>query len=224
MLDAYEKLFELIDKDIFFEKSIANIIYIEELKIEQRWQQLKNDMINNVPMTIRSYGRNGVNSYLFQELYNILFQHKNIQIDRTNNEVPTRILKDLTPYCKNTKKVDGPKTKIMNYQISHLFGRTKNPLLFTAPWNIAYIPKYLDPFTGHESQGNTSQEFKQIFNQILFEKFKDYILDYNQFVYIHARKDQLDNAIFEVRKTIRTIDEKTFINFKKDVYLQWAKI
>ncbi len=113
----------------------------------------------------------------------------------------------------------------MNYQISHLFGRTKNPLLFTAPWNIAYIPKYLDPFTGHESQGTTSREFKQIFNRLLSEKFKEYIQDYNQFIAVYAHQEKLNDAIEQVRRNInKPLEEKTLINFKKDVYLQWSKI
>jgi|GEM_PF-4709543 len=33
MLDAYEKLFELIDKEIFFKSSINNIIYIQETSV-----------------------------------------------------------------------------------------------------------------------------------------------------------------------------------------------
>ncbi len=40
--------------------------------------------------------------------------------------------------------------------------KTKNPLLFGCGWNIAYIPKYIDPFTGHETQGCYSEEFKKI--------------------------------------------------------------
>jgi hypothetical protein len=27
--------------------------------------------------------------------------------------------------------------KIQNYQVTHIFGRTKNPFLFSAPWSIA---------------------------------------------------------------------------------------
>jgi len=73
MLDAYEKLFELIDKEIFFKSSINNIIYIQDTEIDRKWNNLKQDLLNNTPMTIRSYGRNGINSNLFQELYKILF-------------------------------------------------------------------------------------------------------------------------------------------------------
>lgn len=57
MLDAYEKLFELIDKEIFFKSSINNIIYIQDTEIDRRWNNLKQDLLNNTPMTIRSYGR-----------------------------------------------------------------------------------------------------------------------------------------------------------------------
>ncbi|WP_238403062.1 hypothetical protein, partial [Flavobacterium psychrophilum] len=67
-------------------------------------------------------------------------------------------------------------------QISHLFGRTKNPFLFNCAWNIAYVPKYLDPFTGHETQGEYSNEFKNMFTPIINEKFRQYIIEYNELI------------------------------------------
>ncbi|MEJ2898306.1 hypothetical protein [Acinetobacter sp. NS-4] len=224
MLDAYQKLFELIDKETFFKKSIENIIYIEDSKIESKWEMLKKDLLNNDPMTIRSYGRNGRNSKLFQELYRVLFNHHSIHIDKTNNQTPTKLLKDLTPYCKKTTRLNGPKLRIMNYQVSHLFGRTKNPLLFTSPWNIAYIPKYLDPFTGHESQGDSSTEFKKIFNELLVKKFEIYLQDYNSFIEEHILGNQkLEKAIQSVKLNL-DIDDKTFRAFENDARIQLSKI
>ena len=38
---------------------------------------------------------------------------------------------------------------------------TKNALTFNAPWNIVYMPKLFDPFTGHESKGDITKKFTE---------------------------------------------------------------
>ncbi len=224
MKDAYEKLFELVDRDLFFKNSIENIIYVENKLIASAWSKLKKDLLSNQPLIIRGYGRNSKNSELFLELYRVLFNHNCIHIDKTNNQAPTKILRNLTPYCKKAKNSNSTKTLIMNYQVSHLFGRTKNPLLFTSPWNIAYIPKYLDPFTGHESQGIHSTEFKNIFNQLIAKKFEPYIQDYHNFIDEHVFKDgKLDKAIKVVQLTSQ-YEDKVLQAFADDAKEQWTKI
>lgn len=46
-----------------------------------------------------------------------------------------------------------------------MFGRTKNIYAFTAPWNIVYMPKILDPFTGHEAKGEMVDEYRMLFQK-----------------------------------------------------------
>lgn len=155
--DAYTKLFEHIDKDLFFQSGIDDIVFMENETIEKQWTILKNAVFQNQSVAIRGYGRDAKGTDLYFKLYENMFGNTKIFKDSTNNAEPTKLLKNLTTYSKTRQ---AGKTLIMNYQISHLFGRTKNPLLFTCPWNVAYIPKYLDPFTGHETQGQYSEEFK----------------------------------------------------------------
>ena len=52
------------------------------------------------------------------------------------------------------------KKEIINYQVSHIFGKTKNIYAFTAPWNFIYLPKIMDPLTGHEAQGYLKERFQ----------------------------------------------------------------
>ena len=179
MRDAYDKLFEHIEKELFFKNSIEDIIYIENEKISVQWENLKQNVFENKQIYIRGYGRDAQKTLYFTTLYKHLFGNENVLKDATNNAQPTKLIKGNSNYCKVTEDGKNGKEKIRNYQISHLFGRTKNPLLFNCSWNIAYIPKYLDPFTGHETQGEHSSEFKDLILPLLKEKFSFYIKDYN---------------------------------------------
>lgn len=148
-----------------------------------------------------------------------MFSNTNIFKNSTNNAAPTKLLKDLTNYSKVEQ---AGKTLIMNYQISHLFGRTKNPLLFTCPWNIAYIPKYLDPFTGHETQGQYSKQFKEIISPIIKEKFKYYIEEYNTIIKTLIA-DKIDDTI-EIVKKSANMEDDTLRSFEADVRKELSEI
>ena len=112
------------------------------------------------------------------------------------------------------KKKNVEKDILTNYQISHLFGKTKNPLLFNCSWNIAYIPKYLDPFTGHETRGEHSHAFKAIFKNKVEERFMNYIVDYNDFIKKHVEPN-LQEALDNTRRKLR-ISKKEFATFEKN--------
>lgn len=43
--------------------------------------------------------------------------------------------------------------------------RTFLRLLLPAPWNIVYMPKMLDPFTGYEAQGELIDEYTDLFQR-----------------------------------------------------------
>jgi hypothetical protein len=217
--DAYTKLFEHIDKDLFFQSAIEDIVYIDDEQIQNNWEQLKNAVFKNKTVFIRGYGRGGKGTDLYFKLYNKMFGNKNVKKDSTNNAEPTKLLKKITQFSKT--KQEG-KTLILNYQISHLFGKTKNPLLFTCPWNIAYIPKYIDPFTGHETQGQYSEEFKQIILPKLKEKFKIYIDEYNLII-----RNEIINKIEESLNFVKAeakLSNDKFKRFETDVRNELSEI
>ena len=217
--EAYTKLFEHIDKETFFKSGIDDIVYIENQTIATQWEELKKAVFENQRVFIRGYGRDAKGTDLYLKLYENLFENTKLEKDSNNNAQPTKLLKNLTPFSKTKKK---GKTLIINYQISHLFGRTKNPLLFTCPWNIAYIPKYLDPFTGHETQGQYSEQFKQIFLPIIKEKFSNYIDDYNLVI-----RDKITHRIeesLEFVQKIANLSNDEFKRFEKDVRKELSEI
>ena len=217
--DAYTKLFNHIDKGLFFKTGIDDIVFMDNQVIEEQWNQLKTAVFENHTVYIRGYGRDAKGTDLYCKLYEKLFENMNVKKDSTNNAEPTKLLKNLTQYSKTNQ---AEKKLIINYQISHLFGKTKNPLLFTCPWNIAYIPKYLDPFTGHETQGQYSEEFKQIIVPFLKEKFNTYISEYNSIVQ-NKIADKIDESLKFV-KSQTDINSYDFKRFETDVRRELSEI
>ena len=138
MRDSYIRFFSegYISKEQFFEFGLKETIYAPYGKVELEWNRLKNRILNNESVFMRGFGRDANGTYLFQELYKRLNGNNNIKKDPTNNAEPTKIIRALTGYSKT---VNSKYELIRNYQISHIFGRTKNIYAFTAPWNIVYI-------------------------------------------------------------------------------------
>jgi len=172
ILDGYKQFFDYVNKESFFKFGLDNIITIDKELISNNWKKLL-DNINNKSkdLFIRSFGRNGRKNNIFEKLYNDVFGI-NINFDPTNNSKPSRLIQNLTGYKTN-------KT-IFNYQISHVFGNTKNVYCFTAPWNIVLIPKIIDPFTGHEAKGVYVDEFQKTFKKYIFEYSEKEIIEYNK--------------------------------------------
>lgn len=95
-----------------------------------------------------------------------------IEKDPTNNAVPHKLIQRITKLKRNRD--------IYNYQVSHIWGHTKNIFMFEAPWNICYTPKIMDPFTGHETQGIWPTEYQKIFIAKANELYRPFIDEYNQ--------------------------------------------
>ena len=91
---------------------------------------------------------------------------------------------------------------IKNYQVSHIFGRTKNIYLFTAPWNIAYLPKIVDPFSGHEAKGEMAKEFQKLLKLNTYNRFKNLIEDYNQIISTSNFQEKINEYIENISKEI----------------------
>lgn len=67
------------------------------------------------------------------------------------------------------------------YVCAHIFGRTKNPLLFTAKFNLCYIPEFFASWTD-ERKGQTSSyrdEFRKEFYCKVFKDYGEIISAYN---------------------------------------------
>ena len=187
--------------------------------------------------TIREYGRMGHGSDYFADLYektlNIV-----VKLDKTNNAAPTAILKNVTGYEKITngeikKKKENHilikytdeaenshqafKGFVSNYQVSHIWGHTKNPLLFTAPWNICYLPKIADPFSGHEANGDLVKIFQDKLKEEARTRFYEEIEEYNDDILNHEKIKNLKETLDSIKKSSQ--EEARFYEEAKAAWL-----
>ena len=223
MRDSYNRFFKnfRIGIDELIDFGIEDTIFPDEEEIREEWVSLINNVTNNKRVFIRGYGRDAKGTILFQEFYKITLKNNNIKKDSTNNNEPTRLLHKITGYIKT-----GESANINNYQVSHIFGKTKNPLMFTAPWNIVWNPKIFDPFTGHESKGDYTEKYHENFIKTAKNKYYPYIKDYNNLVDKYFNSITIDSALKKVEQfaTTQNIGENIINKFKKVVYDELSKI
>ena len=226
MRDSYKIFFEHFN--IEFESIIKfgveiDTIYPDPNKVKTEWKNLISSVINNKQVYIRGYGRDAHGTDLYKKLYTILLGNDKVKKDSTNNAKPTQLLQKITSYSKTIKKDNERSKKISNYQVTHVFGRSKNPFLFTAPWNIVWKSKVLDPFTGHEAKGEYSEEYKKVFLTKTKEMYSDFIKEYNDLASHYFSPEKIDNA-FEKMESNLTVDKKIFDKFKDDARNELKKI
>lgn len=223
VIDGYQLFFSEFLRDRkqeFFEFGLKNIISADVGKARDSWIDLKYRLNNDQPVFIRRYGRGGVNTPLYEAFYEHIFENSNIKPDPTNNSKPRQLLEQLTGYAKKDKKNLKP---IQNFQVSHVFGRTKNALAFTAPWNIVYLPKILDPFTGHEAKGDEVTEFTKLFQEKCINTFGDLIQDFNEIMNSDEVASKLASGI-EYVATTKNLTDKQKQQFKTSVDSEFEPI
>lgn len=187
-----------ISEEQIIEFGIKETLFIPNDKVNNVWQQLKQNIVEgDGQVFVRGYGRDAKGTDLYMKLYKELFGHNQFYKDATNNAEPTKVLRGLTGYSRQEKLTTKYK-QIRNYQVSHIFGKTKNPFSFTAPWNIVYVPKIMDPFTGHESKGKLTEEFQKQFLSYFYLYYQEYIEEFNLIMldlrpqilnYLHEHED-----------------------------------
>ncbi|MGP4061463.1 hypothetical protein [Halobacillus sp. H74] len=217
MIDGYKMFMEKfnISDEQMIQFGIEETLTIPDHEVKSEWSILKENVYHgNNKVYVRGYGRDARGTEQYLKLYKELFGHNNFYKDPTNNAEPTKLLKRLTGYARQEKPSSKYK-RIRNFQVSHIFGKTKNPFLFTAPWNIVYVPKIMDPFTGHESKGELTEKFQKRFLSYFHSHFSDYIDDYNELMsdlrpkvirYLEEHKNEVSEKF-----TVDALDQFDFI-------------
>lgn len=215
MKDSYDLFLKSfgISKDDFYEFGLKNTIFIDHDTAKHEWERLKNRIEKGGKVFIRGYGQNGKGTSDLKAFYSDLLGNQIIiEEDPNRNSRPQRIVETLTMEKRNST--------VFNYQVSHIWGHTKNPYMFEAPWNICFTPKMYDPFTGHETVGCWPQEYQELFLVQAFEKYKDIIEDYNRIV----ENLDLNNKLCAFLAKKVSWDDKKKKQFKKDVESQFSQI
>ena len=207
-MDSYQKFLNHfgVDKQALFEWGIEATIFPPIEKVIQEWDALKTRVLTNQPVYIRGYGRDGHGTQLYKDLYKFLFGNEHIEKDPTNNAAPQKCIQRLTGLKRNTN--------IYNYQVSHIWGHTKNVFLFEAPWNICYTPKIMDPFTGHETKGSWPEEYQKIFLERASALYGPFVADYNKLMSDLGVNGLIDQYMGSLKGKIPI---KIFLQFEKDV-------
>lgn len=177
-----EELFNVALKEVvrIDNEDVVDFYWHELIKAVKTKDNKQNNNTTN-KVYVRGHGRNGSGNKDLDEILKAVFE-RGFQIDQANNNRPDSILKKLIP------------GEFEDYQISHLFEhRTNNPFLFEAPWMVCYVPKILDPFTGHEIKG-----FPMLIERFVRWAFitnKKYINEYNGLIleYWNKLKDHFNS-------------------------------
>ena len=211
---GFLKTFKIGEKD-FFDWGIKNAIFPNAKEIRKGWDELIDRVTNGSnPVYIRGYGRDAKNTELFINMYKELFPLAIVVKDGTNNAKPKSNLEKMTNLKRNEN--------IFNYQISHIFGNTKNLFLFEAPWNICYLPKIIDPFTGHEAKGLFPTKFQKLFKKKVARKYRRYIDAYRKILSDYDVKGKMDQHFMLLKDDSKYLTDseyrKTIDQFEKDAY------
>jgi len=222
MRDAYIRFFNegYISKENFFNFGLKETIYAPYDKAEIEWNLLKNRIYGNEKVFIRGFGRDANGTHLFQALYEKLLSNYNVRKDSTNNAEPAKLIRSLTGYSKTqSSKFES----IRNYQISHIFGRTKNFFAFTAPWNIVYMPKMFDPFTGHEAKGEMIDEYTLLFQRQGYHRFEKLIDEFNEIMINPNFKERVNEVLYSFHSN-ETYSIKELKNLEEAINREFSPI
>ncbi len=151
---------------------------------------------------VRQYGRTEAQQ-LYDDFYKDKLGLKCIAIDTTNNNQPKRIVQETTE-CTFDED-------IRNYQISHVWGQTKNMYLFEAPWNIVLVPKIFDPLTGHEAKGKLADDFREEFQRMTYDEFEEFIEEYNDKI----EENDIENKCKEYSNELQKKMDNEELNLSK---------
>lgn len=209
--DSYKEFLQHfnISKDEFYDFGLSNIIFAPFSFAKESFEDAKHMLLTNQKLSIRSYGRQGKSSNLFLNLYKYLFNNNNIKVDASNNAGAKRAIQNATGNKINYN--------IFNYQVSHIWGRTKNPILFESVWNICLVPRLYDPLTGHECTNGWNEEFSKMLRKKTYEQFSSIIDEYNDFVL------SMD-IIPKIRKFSNMLDCTERNKFLSDAIAEWGTV
>lgn len=214
-IDSYQNFltyFNIGKKDLF-DWGISSTIFPPVEKAEIEWEALKKRIFNNQTVYIRGYGRDAHGTQLYKDMYAKLFNNSHVEKDPTNNAIPHRIIQDMTELKRNHD--------IFNYQVSHIWGHTKNIFMFEAPWNICYTPKIMDPFTGHETQGAWPMEYQRLFFAKAYELYRPFINEYNDLLIALNIEERLQEYFSSLKNFY---SEKELVQFSKDAINELSPI
>ena len=213
-IDSYQQFcddFHITPEELY-QFGIRRSIFATSESAWSQWQSLKRALQGESELRIRKYGRAANNPFI--AMYKHIFPQAQILEDSTGNAAPRAIIQRITNHTINTT--------IYNFEVSHVFGYTKNPLLFNAAWNFFFCPRLIDPFTGHASTGRWPEEYQPILKEAVITKFSRCISDYNKMLSEMGILDKIENYLANLDWGAEK--SKELARFKLDARKEWQPI
>lgn len=162
----------------FMEYGISKCIFCEDTKelkehMNKIWdgKLLKCRFIGNKVAKSSDNYKSWMENNLTYTFYNEVLK-LTVSPDGSNNTEVKKMINN----CEYVKK----EQKILNFTISHIFGRTKNIFAFTAPWNVVYVPHMFDQLTTGKGNGQLVQIFETMLKYECIKKYRHEIKEFNK--------------------------------------------
>ena len=157
----------------------------------RQWHDVMDALEGNGDIYIRLRDTNSPEFRFYRNLYADprLFGNNCLHAGGDGNYYAKRAIQKVTGWKVNQNPPrDIDRGYLVYFTVSHVFGnRTKNPLLFTAVWNIVLTPNLIDPFTDEENHYEFAERFKEEFRARIRESevIQQCIGEYNAFIGRH---------------------------------------
>ena len=203
--NSYDELFEVFPDiaDRLCQFGLENSVYAvngtrerDELVLRQ-WHEVVAALVGNVGGKAGAYGyiyiriknTNTPEFRFYQSLYSNLFGNNRLVAGGDGNYRAKKAILGVTGWkVSQNPPEDRSRGYLVYFTVAHVFGnRTKNPLLFTAAWNLVLAPNIIAPFTDEENHYEFAERFKQAFKDRVCQAdvVRRCIDEYNEFVNNH---------------------------------------
>ena len=168
-------LIGMSDKYTFIQRGIEHIHFLDSEVVDNDFIRLIQEIDDpNTPVTVRAYGRGAIlkKRTEYMNFLKHILRKDSIKEDSTNNAAPNKRFYSNAEFEKGHFK---------NYTLSHIWGNmSKNPYAFCALWNMCLTPFYIDPFTGHETNGELPTLFSSELKRNVYLRYEKTIITYNE--------------------------------------------
>lgn len=187
-LNGYQKMLkELnIDQNTFFEIVFNNIIGLNDKLYKEEVKKISKILLSNPKEEIfyrkRHQEQNNKKIDHYKNIRNEIFGKNKCSAQSDSSKII-----DILITCI---KVNEPKIKLDNlkkeylqdYDLSHIWDATQNPLLYTLPWNYYFIPKMISPITDRNVRYDEKRIFLKKIMKKVIKEYSQEIEEYNKFM------------------------------------------
>ena len=211
-----------IEKETFFNIGFKNIIGLNDELYQKKVKEKAKLFFSEKGEKIYYRENNGK----LKEHYDIIrkeifYEYECIESDDSKPIVKIVIDCLKKENNKSTKKINYINIKkeyLQDYDLTHLWDATQNPLLYSLPWNYYYMPKMIAPITDRNVRYDKDRVFLKRIMKTVIKKYKDEINLYNEFM--KNKEAELKKYYYEKILTDDNIkDNQTVLNsFKTQFY------